>query len=191
MSTDKLIFVRHSAVKIDPAVPSRRWRLSANGRSRAAALAAQLAAYTPTRIVTSEEPKAVETGQIMAGTLGLSCTAVSGLQEHARANEPYTDDATFRASIAQLLRHPNDRVYGSETGAAARQRMTTAVARLTATHPDDTLIIVTHGTVLTLFLSHHNPQLDPIPFWQRLTLPAAFVVSLPGYRLQHSHYQTA
>jgi hypothetical protein len=45
------------------------------------------------------------------------------------------------------------------------------------------LAIVTHGTVLTLFLAHHNPHLDPISFWRDLTLPCFFVTSIPAMEI--------
>ena len=64
-----LILVRHSAPEIVPQVPARAWHLSAVGRARCVPLAAALAPYQPRAIITSVEPKAVETGQIVAEQL--------------------------------------------------------------------------------------------------------------------------
>lgn len=185
MSTKQLILVRHSTVAIDTAVSSHNWSLSADGRSRAAAFATRLRPHAPTRIITSREPKAIETGQVIATALGLPpATAVPGLQEHDRQGTPFTDPATFRANIARLLIQPDKLVFGNETGHAARIRLETAVSHLTTTtDPNDTLLLVTHGTILTLFLCHHNPHLDPVAFWLALTQPAAAVISLPDYQL--------
>jgi broad specificity phosphatase PhoE len=74
-------------------------------------------------------------------------------------------------------------VFGNETGEQARTRFTQAINTLLTQHPSDTLAIVSHGTVLTLFLAHHNPHLDPIPFWQQLKLPDLVVVSLPDMKI--------
>jgi len=46
---------------INPGVPANRWSLSAEGERRCLPLAAQLSAYRPHIIITSAEPKAIET----------------------------------------------------------------------------------------------------------------------------------
>jgi broad specificity phosphatase PhoE len=74
-------------------------------------------------------------------------------------------------------------VFGNETADQARTRFTQAIHTLLAQHPSDTLAIVTHGTVLTLFLAHHNPHLDPISFWHSLQLPDLVVVTLPQMKI--------
>lgn len=167
-----LILVRHSAVVQQPNVPSHEWRLSAHGRSLAAHLAPELLPHAPTRIITSEEPKAIETGQLMAKTLNLPWHTASGLQEHDRRGAPYlATPEEFETAVARFFAHPNQLVFGNETANEALTRMKTAVAAQQAIYPHDTLVLVTHGTVLTLFFCHHNPHLDPFTFWRSLTLP--------------------
>ncbi|MCA9974020.1 MAG: histidine phosphatase family protein [Anaerolineales bacterium] len=181
----QLLLVRHSHVAQDPARPSHAWPLSADGRSRAQQLAPHLQPFGPTRIVTSTEPKAAETGQILAAVLGLPLHAAPGLQEHARHGAPYYPTrAAFAAAVAALFRRPEEQVFGEETAVQALRRFAAAVDAQLAAYPDDTLTVVSHGTVLTLFICHHNPQLDPIPFWQSMTLPCAAVLSLPERQLQ-------
>jgi broad specificity phosphatase PhoE len=176
----KLIFIRHSAVAKDPNISPHDWSLSEDGRSRTHALLPRLTTYTPTRFITSHEPKAMETGQILADVLGKPCTTAPGLQEHDRVGTPYyANQAEFEKIISRLFTHPTELVFGNETAEQARTRFTQAIHTLLAQHPTDTLAIVTHGTVLTLFLAHHNPHLDPISFWQQLKLPDFVVVTLP------------
>ncbi len=66
----KLILVKHSAVVVQPDVPAAQWRLSDVGRARCVSLARMLAEYAPTVIVASDEPKAVETADTVAGGSG-------------------------------------------------------------------------------------------------------------------------
>lgn len=175
----KLLFIRHSAVQIDPAKSAREWLLSADGRSRARQLAPQLIPHTPTRILTSDESKARETGQIIADELGLPCQAVPNLHEHDRQGAPFfTSKEAFETAVARFFNNPDTLVFGNETANQAFERFNTAVHRLIADYPEDTLAIVTHGTVLTLFLAHYNPFAS-FPFWQNMQLPDLFVVSLP------------
>ncbi|MCB8968313.1 MAG: histidine phosphatase family protein [Ardenticatenaceae bacterium] len=187
MNTPKLLFVRHAAVTRNPAQASHSWSLSANGRFQAAQLAPQLTAHQPTRIITSEETKAQETGQIIAQNLGLPWGTAPGLQEHDRHGAPYiARHEDFVTAVSQLFTHPNKLVFGNETAQAARERMETAVQQQLATYPNDTLIIVTHGTILTLFLCQHNPHLNPITFWQNLPLPWVGIVTLPTFSLTNT-----
>ena len=167
-----LILVRHSAVVQDPATPSSEWRLSEHGRSLATRLAPKLLPFTPTRVITSEEPKAAETGQLIAVALGLPWHTAPGLHEHERPYVPYFATVEeFESAVARFFARPDELVFGSETANQALARMETAVAAQRAAYPADTLILVTHGTVLTLLLCRHNPQLDPFTFWRSLTLP--------------------
>ena len=182
--SEHLILVRHSAVQIDTAVPSHQWPLSADGRSRCHDLAPKLKPYAPARFVTSEEPKAIETGQILADTLAVPAMSASGLQEHDRHGTPYFESReAFETAVATFFARPDELVFGQETAVQARMRFEAAVQQELSSHPQETLAIVSHGTVMTLFICHHNPHLNPMQFWQSLTLPCAFVLRLPEMQL--------
>jgi broad specificity phosphatase PhoE len=71
---------------------------------------------------------------------------------------------------------------GSETADEAHARYAAAVSDVVAQHPTGNLAIVSHGTVMTLFVSRLM-NLDPVPFWRRLGLPAYAVLSLPDHKL--------
>jgi broad specificity phosphatase PhoE len=181
----KLIFIRHSAVARDPAISSHEWGLSELGRSRASLLIPHIAAHNPTHFYTSTERKAQETGQIIVEGLGMPWQTAVGLQEHNREGTPYfPSQADFETAVMRLFAQPGELVFGQETADQARTRFSQAIHTLLAQHPPtDTLAIVSHGTVLTLFLAHHNPHLDPIPFWRNLKQPVFVVVTLPQMRL--------
>jgi broad specificity phosphatase PhoE len=179
----RLILVRHSLPEYVAGVPASEWHLSAEGRCRCQVLAGRLAAYDVAAIVTSEEPKAAETGQIVAVTLGLSCETSAGLHEHERG--VVTDLGSqneFQARVARLFKQPGELVMGHETADHALARFAVAVARVMAQHSIGNVAIVSHGTIMTLFVGRAN-QLDPIPFWRSLGLPAFVVLSLPGMHL--------
>jgi broad specificity phosphatase PhoE len=185
----QLILVRHSTVVVDPAVPAPQWRLSADGRIRCHQLAEQIGAYSPTRFVTSDEVKAVETGQLMAAHLKLPCTTAPNLHEQNRHGLPYfADKDEWATVVAQFFARPEQPVLGEETAGQARLRLEQAVDHLRQQYPDDRLALVTHGRILTAFISHHNPTIAPFSFWQSLTLPCAFILDAPNYRLQKRIY---
>jgi len=179
----KLILVRHSLSKVEPDVEASRWRLTAEGRRRCTPLAQQLAAHDPSLIVTSLEPKAMETGKIVAGLLSLALETAQDLHEHDRRGVGFLgSQETFQASVASVFEQPGKLAFGNETGDQAHDRFARAVTGVVEQHPSGNLAVVCHGTVLTLFVAR-AARIDPVPFWQRLGMPAFAVLSLPHMRL--------
>lgn len=177
-----LILVKHSLPEINPEVDARDWRLSAEGRSRCVALAQQLAPYQPTQFVSSDEPKAVETAEIIAAKFTLPNAVAAGLHEHDRRNTPYlASRQDFEAAIVKFFDKPNQLVYGNETANQASSRFTTAVSKICKAS-EGNLVIVSHGTVITLFVAAHN-AIKPFAFWKNLAMPAIVVLRLPDFRL--------
>lgn len=178
-----LVLLRHSIPEINPDVPAAAWHLSAEGRQRCAALAAQLAAFRPSVIATSTEPKALQTAELVAARLGLSVTTDDALREHDRAGLGYLAPSAFQGAMAAFFARPDEPALGRETAAQARARFGAAVERALAAHPAGNLVIVTHGTVLTLFTAHHA-GIEPLGFWRGLGMPAYAVFALPDLTLR-------
>ena len=175
----KLILVRHSLSMISDELPASQWQLSEEGRRRCERLAELLAPHHPGAIVSSTEPKAIETGQILGRQLGIPVEAVPDLHEHERPGTDLDTVERFQAKVARLLQHPGESVFGAETGDQARQRFSTAVHDVMRQHPDGSLAVVSHGTVMTLFVAR-AAGIDPVPFWKELGLPALVVLSYPS-----------
>ena len=178
----KLILVRHSLPVITGEQPASRWQLSEEGRRRCERLAGLLAAHHPSAIVTSMEPKAIETGQVAGERLGIPVEAASNLHEHERPGTDLDTLERFQAKVARLLEHPSEWVFGAETGDQARERFSAAVDDAMKQHPAGNVVIVTHGTVMTLFVAR-VAGIDPVPFWKGLGLPAYVVLSYPELAL--------
>lgn len=179
----KLILVKHSQPAIIPDVPSRQWKLSDVGRRRCRVLAERLAAYEPAVIVTSSEPKAMNTGRIVAGALGVRLETAPNLHEHDRRKVEFlADQEEFRSQVISLLEHPSELVFGSETADEAHRRFAAAIADVVAHHPSGNLVVIAHGTVIALFVAR-VAALDPVSLWKSLGLPSFAVLDLPGYEL--------
>ena len=174
----KLILIRHSLPAITGEEPASRWQLSEEGRRRCERLAELLAAHHPSAIVTSTEPKAIETGQIVGQRLGIPIEAAPNLHEHERPSTGLDTPEQFEDKVARLLENPGELVFGAETGDQARERFSAAVDDTMKKHPAGNVAIVSHGTVMTLYLAH-VAAIDPVPFWKQLGLPAFVVLSYP------------
>lgn len=184
----RLILVRHSTPEIIRDVPPRLWHLSAEGRVRAQAFAGRLEPCGATHVFTSAEPKAFETAQALGSAWGLEVEAVDGLQEHARPEARILSREAFDATIRDLFARPGDLVFGSETADRARRRFTHALMRLVARTTGD-LPVVTHGTVMTLFVAQVT-GVEPFAFWKRQEMPFAVTLVLPDLRLERTTFLT-
>jgi broad specificity phosphatase PhoE len=177
-----LILIKHSLPDIVQTLPANQWHLSQAGRDRCHTLAVKVAKYCPEVIVSSTEPKAAETAQILAGSLNRTYHMVNGLHEHDRRDQAWLGKQEFEKQVAEFFQHPQDLVLGKETANQAHERFSKTIMVLIDRYPQCNLAVVAHGTVITLFAARAL-GLEPFALWQSLGLPSFVVLSLPGLEL--------
>lgn len=175
--TKYLVLVKHSVPQIEVDHPANSWKLSAEGQRRAHRLAEHLQSFEPDIIVSSSEPKAKETADILAKQLRLELQIVPRLHEHDRSNVPYLSHETFQSSIRAFFQNPDQLVFGRETADQAYSRFYHAVHSVLNEHKDKTVVVVTHGTVISLFVSKLTGSSD-LELWQMLGLPSFVAMDL-------------
>ena len=180
----KLILVRHAQPVIDPNSPSERWILAPEGRAAAAALARALVPYAPRAIWCGDEPKMAGTAEVLAGVLGVSVARAAGLSEHARRTTKFGDKAVFEAAIKSLFEQPDEIVYGEESAAMTYARFAAVIDAALASE-SGTLVAVTGGTALSIFLSRRS-GVDAFETWKSLHLPMAFVLNRTDWRIERT-----
>ena len=159
----KLILVRHGHVE---GISPERFRgraelpLTELGRREAESTARRIAAtWRPAAIYTSPMSRCIDTGAAIGKPLGLSASAMPGLNDidygdwqgltadQARARWPDELDTWYR--------HPDWAVI--PRGETLQQVLTRAVAALREVirnHPDDTIVLVAHDSVNRVLLLH-------------------------------------
>jgi len=186
MSFDKyLIFVRHSLVDRVDGVPAREWNLSEDGRVRAKQLIGKLFAYKPETIVSSDEPKAQQTAEIISEGLGLKYSVKRNLHEHDRRQVPFLANDEFQTLVQKFFAKPDTLVFGSETANQTLARFRDAVNSVLESSDAKTVLIVSHGTVISLFVSWLTGQSGYF-FWKGLGLPSFVVLDLQSKTLLHT-----
>jgi broad specificity phosphatase PhoE len=183
-----LILVRHAPTQLQEGVRAAEWRLTADARDLTSGLARQLAALAANRadgeavtgapevILTSHEPKAIGTGRWLAAELGVSATAVQGLEEHHRRRSvTLLDEAEWHRTLRRFFANPDVLLFGEETASEARQRFAAALRRAQEQRPGKRLAVVSHGTVMALLLAAAN-DLPAYDLWRGLKMPEAFVL---------------
>lgn len=173
---EHLILIKHAMPHIDTSKSSRYWELSPEGRQNCIPLAEAIKTYSPQQMITSDEPKARDTGQIIANHLNIPCSPAPNLHEHDRQNAPFiANKAQWRKIIQTFFAQPNDLIFGNETATQARERFTQAIHH-TLTNHTGTFAITTHGTVISLFVAQKN-KTNGFDLWCRLTLPSAVILN--------------
>jgi broad specificity phosphatase PhoE len=124
----------------------------------------------------------VETAALVGERLGIYVEAVEGLHEHERRHVPIMELTALESLVADFFARPRELVFGDETAAQAMMRFSRAVNRLIRETGEGNLVIVAHGTVISLFVAARN-HLDPYELWKRLDLPSYVVLALPALTL--------
>lgn len=178
----RLILVKHSLPAIVEGTPAHEWELSDEGRRRAAQLAQRLTPFQPQMIVSSPEPKAHETAEIVARVHQLDVAVWEGLHEHERNNVPYLPPDVFEASVREFFQKPDQIVFGNESADQAYERFAEAVDAVVKWHIGKTVGIVAHGTVISLLVSRLTGISD-FELWKELGLPSFVVLDLDAKKI--------
>jgi broad specificity phosphatase PhoE len=149
-----LWLVRHATVELRLDDPASTWRLDEAGHAAAEELAARLAPVP--RVLSSPEPKAVATAEPLARRSGVAVEVDERLREVERATNRPDYDA-HRAAVRAYL--DGDSVDGWEARDAALARFREALDGV------DDAAVVTHATVLSLFLGYDFER------WEAIRLP--------------------
>jgi broad specificity phosphatase PhoE len=115
-----LFLIKHAMPEIDPSVPAKRWSLGAEGQRQARELAGVFSPQ-PEVVVSRTEPKAVQTGQLIAKrTQAALFEPDPRLCEHERSEVGFLGREAFQNAVAQFFRTPHRLVFGCETADQAR-----------------------------------------------------------------------
>lgn len=168
-----LYLVRHAHTQ-QTALPVETWPLSDLGRQQAQKLAA-LPFWQDVQIIcSSAEPKALQTAQIIAAQRDLPVEPIWDLRELRRPGNPVLD---YEAAVQAVLENPTSSVNGWEPAGEAQTRIVTAIERLLILHQDQTLAVVSHGLVLTLYLAYLTDTAPTLELWQSLPFASAVQVN--------------
>lgn len=144
-------YLTHPQVLIDPQQDVRRWGLNSIGRARVAALAGQLGALSrTTRVISSDEVKALETAAPLAAALKAGLEIRPRMHENDRSATGYLPPEVFEAVADAFFAQPFQSVRGWETAHDAQQRIIREVEDCLTGPQSGDVLFVGHGAVGTL-----------------------------------------
>ncbi len=174
---NRLLLVRHAEPEIDVAVPSAAWPLTARGVASAGRLATAVAEFAPTRVISSPEVKAVETGRVVATALGLPLEVDDHFAEHGAGPDQFIADyREFRAIVRRFFDEPQAVVFRDESCQAAAARFDAGVTDVTG-RLGDIPIVITHGRIMSSWLANVSGG-TAWDIWTGLRMPDLIEVEL-------------
>jgi len=156
-----------------------RWPLSEEGQREAGVLARQNFWREVELIFSSPEPKALQTTRPAARRWGVPLETVDCLHELHRP-QPVHD---YEMVIARLFAEPETSIAGMEPAAQAAERITRCLKGLVASHPEQTLAVVSHGLILTLFLARLENRWPTVAEWRAIPFTGLAVMDTTTWRL--------
>ena len=179
----KLILIKHAMPNIDESVPSKEWLLSEEGKIKSKSLANYIKEYNVKHIYTSDEQKAIETGEIICKELNLDLKIHKNLHENDRTGLNYLTHDEYDKVFKSFFNNPFNNVVGNETAKGAQSRFIEAITDIIENNEaEEDIVIVAHGTVISLFVSNFN-KVDTFPLWQSLELPSFVELTIPNYKI--------
>jgi broad specificity phosphatase PhoE len=170
------VFLRHAETLKDPSVHPKEWRLTQDGITKIEGYLKRGFFKGITKIVSSGENKAYSTGVPIAENMGLEITQMNEFNEIGRSPVFLPDDQFLKQKKRQLT-ELDTQVDGGESGRDALQRFKSGIQNLEEQYNGETILVVTHGTVLSLYFAELNNKFETIfNRWRRLPFCAIGVV---------------
>ena len=180
-----IILVKHAMPELDESIPPKEWQLGDRGLSEAKKFAHFVRDNLDVDpiIYSSEESKAVDTALVLAETLGLTHKTNGKLGEFDRPAAPIVDEEEHQKINQAIFANPSQTMLGSESANSALARFESGIKEVLKEEPEDERLIVTHGTVISLFLDKYNEEIEAFDVWKKLSCPSYAVVSLPDFKV--------
>jgi 2,3-bisphosphoglycerate-dependent phosphoglycerate mutase len=173
----RLYLIRHACAQM-VGDAAEHWPLSEEGRREADILARQDFWRPIDLLFSSPEPKALQTAESVIRRWGIPLEIVECLRELRRPRWV----ADYQHLIAQFFTAPQESVAGMEPAAQVAERITRCIKELVAAHSGQTLAVVSHGLVLTLFLARLADRWPTMAEWRAVPFAGLIVVDTIRWR---------
>ncbi|MCB0383879.1 MAG: histidine phosphatase family protein, partial [Bdellovibrionales bacterium] len=134
-------------------------------------------------VYSSEEPKALETAQIVSRVLQVSHRPLAELNEIDRRARPITSRELHIEYNRELFVRRQEKVVGDESAEEALDRFEFGINLILLGKPENVLVI-SHGTVISLYAQRHNSSLFAFGLWQKMACLDYLDLGLPDFNFQ-------
>ncbi|MAG50680.1 hypothetical protein CL621_03545 [archaeon] len=164
-----LIFLRHAKTKIDKSIPISDWILTKEGMKEAKNIANISEFQDIDVIISSGEKKAYDTIKHLAKKLNKKIIQINELNELKRLNGETLSSEEYEKMKVKIFEDLAYTDHGWETSKHALNRFKKAVEKIDEKYKNKKILIVAHGTVMTLYFASLQNKLDELmERWKKL-----------------------
>lgn len=146
---NKIIFLRHALTKFDPNKPANKWILRDEGIEQISQLCDYKIFFDVDIIISSTEKKAIQTAHYITKNVEKKIITNSALNELNRGEKAIETAEEYRQCVKAIF---NDlHIGGWETAENALKRFRDEIAKIDQEHTEKTILIVSHGIILSLY----------------------------------------
>jgi len=156
------VFLRHAATKKDGDIPVSEWVLTEEGEKCALRLLEVEYLLDFDVIITSTEKKAYQTAKPLADNLGKEIIQIKELSELDRDSGELMTKEEYDNMKVKIFEDMNYTDFGWETCNHALDRFKKAVDEIEEKYDGKKILIVAHGTVMTLYFVFLQKKLDSL-----------------------------
>ncbi|MGE7947168.1 histidine phosphatase family protein [Lysinibacillus sp. NPDC093688] len=130
-------------------------------------------------IYSSPYKRSVQTVAGIAQEHKLEINTIDSLKERNLSNGNLLD---FDTAIHQVWSHPKFAFEGGESNEVAKERAITTLQKIILAHPNDNIVIGTHGNIMVLMMQYFDAQYN-YSFWKGLSMPDVHQLTLQHFVL--------
>lgn len=171
-----LYLLRHAESAPDRSIPADDWPLSELGRQQALDLVPRLQRLAIEAIYSSPLPRTLDTVRPFASQAGLPVRIRQNLRD---SKMPGVSPSDVRGMIREMWRDFGFAPPGGEPNAAYQRRVLAVVQPLLRRHQDSTLLAVSHGNAIALYLNWVDPAFG-FDQWAAIRNPDVLKVTVSG-----------
>ena len=177
---ERVVLVRHGPTMVEPDVPQDQWRLSPEGENIVRSWAECQSWDGVTQLYTSPEAKAVETAAMISQTANIPVAGIDdGLRE---LRVPFiASRGEFLARMERYLGGFPDPDF--EPWESAQARIHSSIHAIQARHAGQSIAVVSHGRILTAYLSGILSRRLSEREWLAIQMPDSAVVDMEAGRV--------
>jgi broad specificity phosphatase PhoE len=182
---DLVRYLTHPQVTVDPMIPVPCWGLSPLGKARANAVGCASYLAKTNQIISSGERKAIETAELIGGTLGVSMQVRQEMHENDRSATGFLDPNEFEIVTNRFFAEPLVSVRGWERAIDAQSRIVRETEKALAESRPGDVLFVGHGAVGTLLFCYYSGHPIDRTYDQRTGGGYYFAFNKEGRRILH------
>ncbi|XKT75001.1 MAG: histidine phosphatase family protein [Patescibacteria group bacterium UBA2103] len=174
--SNTFIFLRHAETKKDPSVPAIDWELTKDGKVKVLELLDDPSFKIIDGVYSSTELKAKKTARPFVEKYEVPFLEVDALKEVKRG-EAYLTDEEFQKLKREKLEQRDSAKDGGETANSALIRFSKAMQEIDSNHSGETILVVSHGTILALYFSNLKKDFENIySYWKNMKFCAFGII---------------